>query len=400
VDIRQLGPADDLDVEVDLARRSFGPVTDAMRSRRLSDASAAVAGGRYFAAFDGPQPVGVATFLDMRQWWHGRALRMAGVGGVKVAPEQRGRGTGRALITEVLRVIADRGYPLSVLYPATAPLYRSLGWELAGALYRAVIPARSLGSLLPADGPAQPLPDLPGLRRAAGADAGEVVDVLGAVHETARHCGAATFDADTVRRWLLTDEKLFCYLATDGFLAYGWTDGDHELFVRVAVAGSAQTTRALWSTVGSHAPMAKQVRAVMSPDDPAFWLTREPDLDLTGRWMWMLRVIDAPAAIAGRGFPAAVGLAVDLHIDDAQLPANTGHWTLEVSGGKGALTRAAPAGAPAAALRLGARGFGALYGGTPLATLRRAGLAAGGDAGADEALDAAFSGRAFMLSVF
>jgi predicted N-acetyltransferase YhbS len=162
VDIRQLGPADDLEVEVDLARRSFGPVSDAMRSRRLADASAAAAAGRYFAAFDGPQPVAVATFHDMRQWWHGRAVRMAGVGGVKVAPEQRGRGTGRALVTELLRVIADRGYPLSVLYPATAPLYRSLGWELAGGLYRAVIPARSLASLLPPDGPAQPLPGPPG----------------------------------------------------------------------------------------------------------------------------------------------------------------------------------------------------------------------------------------------
>jgi predicted acetyltransferase len=400
VDIRQLGPADDLEVEVDLARRSFGPVTDAMRSRRLGDASAAAAGGRYFAAFDGPQPVAVATFHDMRQWWHGRALRMAGIGGVKVAPEQRGRGTGRALVTEMLRVIADRGYPLSALYPATAPLYRSLGWELAGGFYRSVIPARSLASLLPADGPGQPLPDPPRLRRAVPDDAGHVVDVIGAVHESARHCGPATFEADTVRRWLLIDEKLFCYLAPDGFLAYGWSDGDHELLVRLAVAGSAQTTRALWSTVGSHAPMAKQVRAVLSPEDPAFWLTREPDLDLAGHWRWMLRVIDAPAAIAGRGFPAAAGLVVELHIDDAQLPANTGHWVLEVSGGKGVLTRASSPTSGAGLLRLGARGFAALYGGTPMATLRRAGLAAGGSASTDDALDTAFAGQAFMLSVF
>ena len=93
----------------------------------------------------------VAAFHDMRQWWHGRAVRMAGVGGVKVAPEQRGRGTGRALMTELLRVIADRGYPLSVLYPATAPLYRSLGWELGGGLYRAVI-AGSFAGLAAATG--------------------------------------------------------------------------------------------------------------------------------------------------------------------------------------------------------------------------------------------------------
>ena len=407
VDIRQLGPADDLEVEVDLARRSFGPVTEAARSLRLADASAAAEGGRYFAAFDGGQPVGVAMFHDMRQWWHGQALPMAGVGGVKVAPEQRGRGTGRALMTELLRVIAGRGYPLSVLYPATAPLYRSLGWELAGGLYRGVIGARSIVSLLPPDGPAQPLqdqpglPGLPGLRRAEPGDADEVVAVLGAVHEAARHCGPATFDAATVRRWWLTDENLFCYLADDGFLAYGWDAADHhELSVRAALAGSAGTTRALWSTVGSHAPLAKQVRTVMSPDDPLAWLTREPDLGLASRWQWMLRVVDAPAAIAGRGFPAAAGLSAELQIEDAQLPDNAGHWTLEVSEGRGALTRRHPSAGSATPVRLGARGFAALYGGVPMTTLRRAGLAAGGDTGADEALDAAFAGRAFLLDSF
>jgi hypothetical protein len=33
-------------------------------------------------------------------------------------------------------------------------------------------------------------------------------------------------------------------------------------------------------------------------------------------------------------------------------------------------------------------------------TLRRAGLVAGGDPGADEALDAAFAGKAFLLDSF
>jgi predicted acetyltransferase len=400
VDIRQFGPADDLEAEIDLARRAFGPLGEADRQRYLDETSAVARDGRYYAAFDGPRPVAMAMFHDMRQWWHGRALRMAGVGGVKVAPEQRGRGTGRALVTEMLRVIADRGFALSVLYPATAPLYRSLGWELAGGLYRAVIPARSLASLLPADTPAPPLPGPPDLRRAGPGDAGEVIDVIGAVHESARHCGPATHDEATLRRWWLTDENLFCYLAADGFLVYGWHEERHELSVRMALAGSAPTTRALWSTVGSHAPLARQVRAVVSPDDPAFWLTREPDLGLASNWSWMLRVVDAPAAIAGRGFPAAAALAAGLQIDDAQLPANAGDWTLEVGGGKGALTRAAGRDWPGGPARLGARGFAALYAGIPMTTLRRAGLAAGGDASADDALDAAFAGRAFMLGTF
>lgn len=400
MDIRPLRPDDDLEDELDLARRSFGPVDDAGRAWRLAEAQAAIGDERYFAAFDGPRMVAAALFHDLCQWWHGRPVRMAGVGGVRVAPEARGRGIGTALMTELLRVIAGRGYPLSVLYPATAPIYRSLGWELAGGFYQARIPTRSLGALPSADFPAGPLP---ALRRAGPSDADQVLAVIDAVHESARHCGPSTPDADSARRWWLDDENVFCYLAPDGFLAYGWHGSHREILVHRAVAGSAETTRAIWSVVSSHASMAGQVRAVVIPDDPVGWLTREPETGLE-REPWMLRVVDAAAAIAGRGFPAAAGLAIGLQIDDAARPDNAGPWTLEVGGGQGSLRpgasrRPGPSSAPVP-VRLGARGFAALYAGIPMATLRRAGLAAGGDASTDDALDGAFAGQAFMLDEF
>jgi len=50
--------------------------------------------------------------------------------------------------------------------------------------------------------------------------------------------------------------------------------------------------------------------------------------------------------------------------------------------------------------RDGARGLAALYAGTPVATLRRAGLADGGSPAADAALDAAFAANPFMLDAF
>jgi predicted N-acetyltransferase YhbS len=410
VDIRPLRWDDDLEAQLDLGRRAFGPPDDA--ARRLADLEAAVSDERSYAAVDGDQAVARAGFLDMRQWWHGRSLPMAGVGGVAVAPEQRGRGIGRALMTELLQVIARRGYPLSVLYPATAPLYRSLGWELAGGRYRTLIPARSLASLPPAPSawvsaggaasagvPAAGVPAA-GLRRAGPGDAEQVLAVIAAVHQSARHCGPATRDLASAQRWL-SDESLFCYLAEDGFLAYAWHDGDREIQVWSALAGSAEATRAVWSLVGSYASIAERVLAFLPPDDPVAWLTREPDVVLARRDPWMLRVVDAPAAVAGRGYPAAAGLEVALRLDDAQLPANSGQWTLRVGGGQGSLQ---PAGgsvvSSAGPVSLGARGFAALYGGIPLATLRRAGLAAGGAAADDEALDCAFAASAFMLDDF
>ena len=96
--------------------------------------------------FDGGRLVGTALYHDMRQWWHGRAVPMAGVAGVKVAPEYRGQGVGRALMTALTELMAERGYPLSVLYPATMTIYRSLGWEIAGHRHEAVLP--SAGAVL------------------------------------------------------------------------------------------------------------------------------------------------------------------------------------------------------------------------------------------------------------
>jgi predicted acetyltransferase len=111
----------------------------------------------------------------------------------------------------------------------------------------------------------------------------------------------------------------------------------------------------------------------------------------------MLRVVDAPAAIAARGFPAATSLTVPLRITDETRPANSGRWRLTVAGGAGTLD---PLGPDAPAVTLGARGLAALYAGTPLVTLRQAGLAAGGTAADDAALDAAFAATPYMLDAF
>jgi GNAT superfamily N-acetyltransferase len=399
--IRQLSQDDDLDVEVELRHQAFGPMDDAGRDRTLAVAAESVAAGRHVGAFDGGRLIGTARYLDMRQWWHGRSLPMAGVAGVKVAPEARGRGVGKALMSELTGLIAGRGYPVSVLYPATTPLYRSLGWELAGGLYHATVPARALGTLVPPD--VGTLPPPAALRRAGPDDAARVIEVIGAVHEAARHCGPNTRAPGDLRRQL-SDPHLLSYLAADGFLAYRWQNGNRELLVECAVAASAQTTREIWSVVASHASIADRVRALLAPDDPVAWLTREAELDLAERTPWMLRVLDAPAAIAARGFAAAAMVTAVLELDDPQLPANSGRWTLEVSGGKGTLSPSrtdnhGPV-PPARPVSLGARGFAALFAGTPLPTLRRAGLAAGGDPGTDDAVDGAFAGTAFLLDYF
>ena len=118
------------------------------------------------------------------------------------------------------------------------------------------------------------------------------------------------------------------------------------------MASSAATTRALRAVAGT-------VRAQVGPSDPLCWMLREQDADIAEREGWMLRLLDAPAAIAARGFPAT-DLTVPLQITDDLRPANSGRWDLTV----------------------------------------RAGLADGGSQDAEAALDGAFAVTPFMLDGF
>jgi hypothetical protein len=241
------------------------------------------------------------------------------------------------------------------------------------------------------------------MRRCGPRDATDVLATVGRVHQALRDCGPNTRDEAAVARWL-SDEQRFAYLAPDGFLAYRWQHGNDELQVERVLASSAAATRAIWGIVSSHSSIASMVQATVGPADPVQWLTTDPDVSPARQTAWMLRVVDAAAAVAGRGFPPGVELTAVLRLADPDRPPHDGWWTLDVGGSKGVLTPAGtrlgdPPPAPTA-LTLGPRGFAALYGGTPLGTLRRAGLAAGGDPGGDAALDAAFGADPFMLEFF
>ncbi len=412
--VRPMRPDDDLEAELDLRHRAFGPMSPAERQYWLTEVRACIDDERQYgvwACSDG-QLLGAARFYDMQQWWLGRALPMAGVAGVKVAPEARGLGVGKALMATLLHAMAERGYALSTLYPATANFYRALGWEIAGGHYRMEVPGRSLGSLLPPDS------EVPGqadaddadrrgrvaLRRAGPEDAQQVVEVLGNVYAGSRACGPCTWDVRTTSRWLGRDD-VFSYLAPDGFVGYGW-DGDnaHEIMIEVLQAASPRTARALWGVIASHTSVTEVVRAAVGLADPVTWLTAEPDVRLRRHKTWMLRLLDPRACIAGRGFPDKAEASVALLLADPELPAGEGLHTLSVRDGAGSLlpgitarSSESPATPP---VRLGPRGFAALFAGVPMATLRLAGLAAGGDLATDGLLDGLFACESFLLDYF
>lgn len=384
MEIRDLDPAD-LDAALDVRTRSFGELPDSRRQFWEKMMRGALDDQRVLGCYVDGQVAAMARINRFRQWWHGRPLPMAGIGGVVVAPEHRGRGVGRALLLGVLERAAARAFPLSVLYPTTAPLYRGCGWEIGGAQHLVTVPTETLRGLASGSVP---------LRRVGPDDAAQILAVERAVYATDRSCGPIDWDEQQVRDWLADDEP-FAYLAEDGFLAYHWEGRDLE--VDELVAGSGQTARALWSVLGSGSSVASTVTACLSPNDPLRWLTREPVVRPAKENRWMLRLVDVAPALAGRGYPPGVFAEVTLAVDDPQRSDNTGTWRLCVAGGEGKVERVPP---EAAAPRLGPRGLAALYAGTPVATLRVAGLLDGGDPDTDSLLDSVFVAQPYLLDFF
>ncbi|HKE50485.1 MAG TPA: GNAT family N-acetyltransferase [Actinomycetes bacterium] len=385
MEVRSLNLAD-LDAVLDLRTRSFGPPlpeSDIPGWKAIVEHDAA----QFVAVYEGRRLLAVSRYHRFVQYWLGREVPMAGVAGVAVAPEERGRGVGRLMMSAMLDKIAADGYPLSALYPATIPLYRGLGWELAGPQPEVHITAESLRTI--------EAPTLK-LRRAGPEDIAEIREMVGRVHLANRECGPILYPEHLWRHWMRARPP-FAYLADDGYLEYHW-DGREALFVEFAGALSEQTTRAFWSLVGSTSSIVRTVRVNLAAHDPIWWLTREIAVEIQPSAHWMLRVVDAPRAVAGRGFPLGVTADVVIAVLDPQLPGNAGPWRLSVADGTGCLTPAGPGRDDPVRLRAG--GFAALYAGWPMSSLRRAGLADGGTGPADAALDAAFAAQPYCQDYF
>lgn len=226
----------------------------------------------------------------------------------------------------------------------------------------------------------------------------DVEPFLRTLHEryTAQRANGPKLPTAAEAKRQLTGDGMMSYVTGGGHVVFTWRGDD--LAVSHLSADTPDVARALWSVVGSGSSIAKNVVAYVAPDDPIHLLLPEEVANETYLKRWMFRVMDAPKAVAARGFSPAVTGWATVVLEDSVLSGNSGSWRLEVSGGRGELT---PAESTDASLRLGPNGFAALYAGSTVHVLRTAGLATGGDPAGDELLDAAFAGRAaYLLEYF
>lgn len=321
-----------------------------------------------WGAFDGDQLVAKATLRPYTQWWGGRRVPMGGLAGVAVHPHARGQGAAAGLVRRLLGQMRAGGLPVSALFPTAPGIYRRLGWEVVGALEDTVLPTsvlRGAGDVADAT------------VRTAGPDDSSALAALWQQHGVTTP-GALTRDGPSFPRGpeqLLTgdvvalaeqDGRATGYLAYDRGSGYGAAS---ELHVRDLVALTPAALSVLLRSLGSWDAVAATVRWTGPLAEAGLLLRATLPPPVRSR-PWMLRVNDAVAAVAARGFRPEVAAQAAFTLVDGVVPGHEGAWQLTVQGGAGRLDRTAR-GAP----RLDVRGLALLYAGAADTNrLLRAGL--------------------------
>lgn len=299
--IRALGP-DDMAASWELGRMAFGGPAEAPPG--VLDP---VPGVTRYGAFDGSgRLLGRATDVGHQQWWGGRRVVAADIGGVAVSPEARGGGVARAVLAALLAGAHERGAALSALYPTVAPVYRAFGWEVAGALTTVDLDTASLP---------RTRHDGVDLRPGTPSDVALLTDLYEQVARTGnglltRRGGSYDRPSDTP---LPDGVDAITVAEVDGrpvgVLAFGRGSGygpESKLDVEELFATRPDAAQALVGVLAGWRTVTRHVRVTLLAGDAisaVLPVERGTGID---RRPWMQRPVDVVAAVTQRGWPVHV----------------------------------------------------------------------------------------------
>ena len=297
--------------------------------------------------------VATAVRMPMGIFLGGVSVRQIGIAGVGVAPEARGQGLGRRIMRETILEMRERGEHVSTLYSAMHPLYRSLGYETAGHIFKVRVPAGMIESDDRGRG-WRPLTseDEPALKACANARARLMTGALDRGPDIWRRIfkprqgPVEAFVADAKDGSI----EAYCIYRLDRDSAIerlGTAAGWRMEVVDLSYTGARGLDRLLGFLQGFSSVIGEIVFAE-SPNAPLLDRLRDRRFAISVHETWMLRVVSLEALVA-RGYPAGLGTSIGFHIADSTLDTNEKAVVLEVSGGEAALRNAMP-GEPALAM--------------------------------------------------
>lgn len=327
---------------------------------------------------------------DFGQFFGGRRLACAGVALVTCSPEFRSRGITRSLLSGMLREQHAAGVPLSALYPSTRTLYRRLGYETAGTLFRYTIPLNRI--------------DVGRVQGEVRRLTGEDFDLIRELHGRWLRSHAGLLDRNEflwhrIRHGRDGTERDGFVILIDGeprgyfYYQPGEARGlERPVEVADLVILDAAAGRRFLAFMHDLRATLSELTMWSTHNDPVLMLLNEQRFDITLHNAWMMRLIDVQRAIEGRGYPQGLDteLQLTVHLDEV-ITTNNGQFVLRVKEGRAELgRRSATSGS---GLTITIRGLAALYSGHLSAQeLSRAGLLECSDQAALALATAIFAG--------
>ena len=342
--------------------------------------------GRSLGAFDGDVLVGKTYAISLSMSVPGGDLPTAGVTAVTVSPTHRRRGILTELTRRQLDDIRERGEPLAALTASESLIYGRFGYGMAAQADRVSIDRRHT-DFVPG------VPAVPGgeIRFVTPDAARERWPPLyerlrearpGMIARSPAWWGAFVIPHGEKPEAGFTRRQYVEYRGHSGLEGYasyavradsaeGIARGSLRLHELAAMNPAAEA--ALWRYVFG-VDLIETIEAHnRPPDDPLVWMLADPRrlrrLRLDTLW---LRIMDVPAALEGRTYPADGRLVLDVR--DPFGPWAAGRVEIDVEDGA---ARCRPSAAPGD-LTLGAGDLAAVYlGGVAPTVLARAGLIEG-----------------------
>lgn len=346
--------------------------------------------GRHtFGAFVGDTLAARLSDREFDSCFGGVTVATAGVSGVTVAAEFRGRGALTPLFAAMLQSAKERGAVLSTLFPTAPRIYRRFGYEVVAESTTVSVPTAALAAVLPATGTST--------RRATEADVAavrQVYDAWALEQNGPLTRRGASFTATTTE-YLAGFTGVTLAEDSSGVVGYvSWNRGEgfgEQAVIAVTdlIARTPEAHRALLSVVGSFATVAPTTRIDTSGDDLARLFIPSLHWQVVHSSPYMLKVLDVPLALSARRYPPGLTAELAFSVEADVLVENDTSYVLQVGHGSGSCEIGGARGRT-----LTSAGLALLYAGAQsCANLRSAGHLRGGHPEEDLVWDALFGGR-------
>lgn len=356
----------DAETRWDLGGQAFGG-TDTFDPDRPS-----LEPDRMVAAYEGDRLVGTVATLAFAMSWSGSSVPCGGVSGVVVRPEDRGRRVAKRMLAESFDRMRRRGEVLAALYPTTATLYRSVGFEIAGSHEWRQVPL----ALVPSTG-----------RELAWRRVEFDDPAVRSIHEDM---------SSSVDGWFHTDDlwwaiKAHGYRTEKGKNRYAYVgdrDGTdvatviyrydksqdrlYELGVDLLAGVDGDAVESTLGFLAGNGTTAGHLETTLPRDLLSLHLPNVQHSKVTSDWPWMLRLVDVAGAFESRRWPTAVSGRIELDICDDTIPDNAGKRVIEFDAGS---ARVSPGGSGAVGLDV--TDLAAIYAGNDVHLRRAAGRLGG-----------------------